>query len=264
MKAAMLSIIFYFLLRLPAQAELKADFKKEHNTLPAEIQKLLDDMVSVEGGTFTMGCNDEQDNDCREWEKPLHKVTLSKFSIGRYEVTQAQWRAVMGSDPTNLKFTGCDDCPVDRVSWNDAQNFINQLNQMTGKRFRLPTEAEWEYAARGGNKSKGYKYSGSNNIDSVAWHIDNSDDKTHPVGLKLPNELGIYDMSGNVWEWCNDWNGDYSKNAKTNPKGPSTGTSRVYRGGSWTSIAERCRISNRYSLSPIIHYSLLGFRLASQ
>lgn len=245
-------------------AEYKPDYDSFVNELHPEIQKLLEDMIPIEGGTFLMGCNHELDVDCWEWQKPSHSVTLSKYSIGKYEVTQAQWRAVMGSDPSNLYFKGCDDCPVERVSWVEAQSFITKLNQLTGKKFRLPTESEWEFAAKGGNYSKGYKYSGSNDIDSVGWYINNSDGRTHPVGQKLPNELGLYDMTGNVWEWCNDWNGNYNKKPKTNPQGPVSGTSRIYRGGGWTSIAERCRVSIRYSLSPIIHYSLLGFRLASQ
>jgi formylglycine-generating enzyme required for sulfatase activity len=189
------------------------------------------EMVLVKGGTFTMGCTAEQGSDCFDWEKPAHKVTLSDFYIGKYEVTQAQWIAVMGSNPS--RFSDCENCPVEWVSWEDVQDFIQKLNTKTGLNYRLPTEAEWEYAARGGAQSWGYKYSGSNNVDEVAWFSDNSGKKTHPVGTKKANELGIYDMSGNVWEWCYDWYGYYSSEAKTNPKGASSASLRVLRGGSW-------------------------------
>ena len=232
----------------------------------AQIYKLLSssrkafepEMVTVEGGTFTMGCTSEQ-SDCENDEKPTHRVTLSSFQMGKYEVTQAQWRAVMGSNPSH--FSGCDDCPVENVSWNDAQAYITKLNQQTGKKYRLPTEAEWEYAARGGNKSKGYKYAGGNDIGSVAWYSSNSSSKTRAVGQKQANELGIYDMSGNVWEWCEDWYGDYSSSAQTNPKGPQNGSYRVLRGGSWYYDARYCRVSYRFIISPDGRSISYGFRL---
>ena len=164
----------------------------------------------------------------------------------------------MGSNPS--KFKG-DNLPVEQVSWNDIQEFITKLNTMTGKTFRLPTEAEWEYAARGGNKSKGYKYSGSNTLDNVAWYTNNSSSKTHPVGQKQPNELGLYDMSGNVWEWCQDWYGSYSSSSQTNPTGPSSGSYRVLRGGSWYHFARICRVSYRLNSDPDDRYNLNGFRL---
>ena len=204
------------------------------------------EMVFVQGGTFTMGCTDEQGSDCYDKEKPAHQVTLSDYYIGKYEVTQGLWKKVMGNNPS--RFINCgDDCPVESVSWNDCQEFISKLNQLTGKRFRLPTEAEWEYAARGGSKaSYQTKYAGSNALGEVAWYNQNSDVNysggyeykgrklgTHTVGTKKPNALGIYDMSGNVWEWCNDWFGDYSSGGVMNPKGASTGSNRVIRGGSW-------------------------------
>ena len=160
------------------------------------------EMVFVKGGTFMMGATPEQGSDAGDGEKPVHSVTVSDFYIGKYEVTQAQWKAVMGKNPSHYKG---ENRPVERVSWYDIQKFIEKLNAKTGKRYRLPTEAEWEYAARGGNQSKGYKYSGSNDIGSVAWYTNNSGDRTHPVGQKQPNELGLYDMTGNVWEWCSDW-----------------------------------------------------------
>ena len=165
------------------------------------------EMVEVRGGTFRMGATSEQGSDACDWEKPVHSVTLSGYNIGKTEVTQELWQAVMGSNPSRFKG---DNMPVECVSWDDCQEFIRKLNSLTSQNFRLPTEAEWEFACRGGNNSRGYKYSGSNYIDNVAWYDGNSGDKTHPVATKSPNELGIYDMSGNVWEWCNDWGGGYS------------------------------------------------------
>ena len=217
------------------------------------------EMVRVDGGTFLMGATSEQGSDADSDEKPVHSVTLSGYYIGKTEVTQALWKAVMGSNPS--QFMG-DDLPVEKVSWDDCQEFIRKLNSMTGQNFRLPTEAEWEFACRGGNNSRGYKYSGSINLGSVAWYDGNSGNKTHPVGTKAPNELGIYDMSGNVWEWCSDWYADYTSYSQTNPKGPQSGSSRVIRGGSWGSIVGRCRSSFRYCGTPSICYDYLGLRLA--
>ena len=217
------------------------------------------DMVSVAGGTFTMGATSEQGSDAEGDEKPAHQVTLSDYMIGKTEVTQELWQAVMGSNPS--EFSGYD-LPIESVSWNDCQEFIKKLNSLTGLNFRLPTEAEWEYAARGGNKSKGYKYSGSNDISSVAWYDSNSSSKTHAVATKSPNELGLYDMSGNVWEWCSDWYGNYSSGSQTNPKGPSSGSRRVNRGGSWLNTARYCRVSFRNYDNPGGRYYSLGLRLA--
>ena len=219
-------------------------------------------MVDVEGGTFTMGATSEQGSDVDNDEKPVHKVTLSNYSIGETEVTQELWQAVMGSNPSH--FTGDLQRPVEQVSWNDCQTFIKKLNQLTGENFRLPTEAEWEYAARGGKSSKGHKYSGSNTIGDVAWYYDNSSSKAHTVKIKQPNELGIYDMSGNVYEWCADWYGSYSSSAQTNPTGPSSGSSRVLRGGSWGDNAGDCRVAYRNSCSPDGRYINNGFRLSLQ
>ena len=223
------------------------------------IQNLIDNMVPVEGGTFTMGATSEQGSSFYDDEKPAHKVTLSSFSIGKYEVTQEEWEAVMGSNPSYFKGAKL---PVEQVSWDDCQEFIRKLNALTGKQFRLPTEAEWEYAARGGNRSRGYKYSGSNDVGSVAWYADNSGDTTHPVGQKQANELGLYDMSGNVYEWCQDWWGDYSSSPQTNPTGPSSGSFRVFRGGSWNNYAGYCRVSRRHDDTPGLRGSGLGLRLA--
>lgn len=218
------------------------------------------DMVEVRGGTFSMGATSEQGSDYNfEKPVPVHSVTLSSYYIGKTEVTQALWRAVMGNNPT--RFEG-DNLPVDCVSWGDSQVFIRKLNALTGQNFRLPTEAEWEFACRGGNNSLGYKYSGSDNIDNVAWYAGNSGDTTHPVATRSPNELGIYDMSGNVWEWCADWYGDYSSGAQTNPKGPYGGSNRVYRGGGWFNGVRGCRSSYRIYNSPTFRDYGLGLRLA--
>lgn len=215
-------------------------------------------MVWVDGGTFRMGATSEQGSEISD-EKPVHSVTLSGYYIGKTEVTQALWQAVMGSNPSYFEGDGL---PVEQVSWDDCQKFIRKLNSLTGQNFRLPTEAEWEFACRGGNNSRGYKYSGSNYIDNVAWYDGNSGDKTHPVATKSPNELGIYDMSGNVWEWCADWYGDYSSGRQTNPKGPYDGSYRVYRGGCWFIYARYCRSSIRFIYYPTFRIIYLGLRLA--
>jgi formylglycine-generating enzyme required for sulfatase activity len=217
-------------------------------------------MVGVEGGTFTMGATSEQGtSDPYDDEYPTHSVTLSDFAIGETEVTQELWQAVMGSNPSYFKGSNK---PVEYVSWNDCQTFISRLNSLTGKNFRLPTEAEWEYAARGGQKSKGYKYAGSNTLSDVAWYSDNSSSTTHDVKGKQANELGLYDMSGNVYEWCQDWFGTYSSSAQTNPTGPASGSYRVRRGGGWSTDARFCRVSYRDCSTPTYYRNRLGLRLA--
>ena len=217
------------------------------------------EMVKVEAGTFMMGATPEMEKPNSD-EKPLHQVTLiNDYYMGKYEVTQALWEAVMGSNPSYFKG---DNLPVEKVSWNDCQEFISKLNSLTGRKFRLPTEAEWEYAARGGKKSRGYQYSGSRKISYVAWYKDNSAYKTHPVGTKQANELGIYDMSGNVYEWCLDWYGSYSSSSQTNPTGADSGSFRVFRGGGWGIYARGCRLSYRYIFTPDDRRSYLGLRLA--
>ena len=216
-------------------------------------------MIAVEGGTFPMGATSEQGSDADSDEKPVHSVTLSDYYIGETEVTQELWTAVMGNNPSYYKGNNK---PVEQVSWNDCQEFVKKLNQLTGKNFRLPTEAEWEYAARGGNKSQGYKYSGSNTLGDVAWYYDNSSSQTHEVKTKQANELGIYDMSGNVWEWCQDWSGSYSSSSQTNPTGPSSGSYRVYRGGGWHGSARYCRVSLRGGYYPDGSSGNLGLRLS--
>lgn len=222
------------------------------------------EMVYVKGGTFTMGATSEQESDVGKDEKPSHLVTLSDYSIGKYEVTQELWQAVMGNNPSSFQGSKR---PVERVSWDDCQIFINRLNslfssQLGGKRFALPTEAQWEYAARGGKKSLGYKYAGGNNIDAVAWYEDNGSISTHEVGMKYPNELGLYDMSGNVYEWCQDWYGSYSSSSQSNPTSLlSNSYARVYRGGSWLNNARDCRILKRCFSVPSESSRYLGFRL---
>jgi len=200
-------------------------------------------------------------SDCESDEKPVHTVCVDGFHVGKYEVTQGQWREVMGNNPS--RFSSCgDNCPVESVSWNDARGFIGRLNAKTGMNYRLPTEAEWEYAARSGGKRE--KYAGGDNIDSVAWYDGNSGRRTHPVGTKLPNGLGLYDMSGNVLEWCSDWYGAsyYGSSPRNNPKGPSSGSVRVVRGGCWSGDRQDARAAYRERNTPNYRYSILGFRLA--
>ena len=226
------------------------------------LQNLISNMVEVEGGTFMMGEKHSWLGGIGEDNKE-HQVTLSSFAIGRTPVTQREWQAVMGDNPSHFKG---DDLPVENVSWEDCQKFIRKLNEMTGMTFRLPTEAEWEFAARGGNKSKGYKYSGSDNIDDVVWYINNSGNKTHPVGKKSPNELGLYDMSGNVWEWCQDWydRNYYNKSPNSNPCNNIVASARIRRGGCWSSSAGRgsCYVAFRSAGTPDHRDSSIGLRLA--
>ena len=234
------------------------------------LRELEDNMVWVEGDTFTMGATSEQGSDAYSDEKPTHQVTLSGFYICKYEVTQELWLAVMGTTIRQQRDKAGDSSlygeganyPMYYISWEDCQTFISKLNSLTGKRYRLPTEAEWEYAARGGNRSNGYKFAGSNDLASVAWYEDNSASTTHPVGTKRANELGLYDMSGNVWEWCADWYGSYGSGSQPNPTGPSSGSDRVRRGGDWDGYAGYCRVSLRSSFTPSDRDCNLGLRLA--
>ena len=227
------------------------------STTQSILEELYQNMVFVEGGSFMMGCEDSQALDN---EKPLHQVTLSSFYIGKYEVTQQQWEAVMGNNPSYFKG---EHLPVEYVSWEDVEEFILHLNALTGKQYRLPTEAEWEFAARGGNQSKGYLYSGSNDLGSAAWYLKNSRSRSQSIGTKLPNELGLFDMSGNVWEWCNDWYQSYYyiDSPEDNPQGAKSGNGRVLRGGAWGSYADYIRLSVRYTSSPDSKGNSIGFRL---
>ena len=224
----------------------------------AGAQEASPEMVFVQGGKFKMGSNlgvkDEQ---------PVHEVILDDFYIGKYEITQEQWKWIMTDDTNKRFFEGCGICPVERVNWYNVMEFIEKLNQKTGLSYRLPTEAEWEYAAKGGALSKGYKYSGSNSIDSVAWKDGNSGGTVHPVGRKKPNELGIHDMTGNVFEWCSDWYSPtwYQFSEKENPRGPYEGTFRVMRGGSWFHDNTGLRVTARESGNPAFRYGYVGFRL---
>ena len=224
------------------------------------VNGVLFKMVLVKGGTFQMGATSEQASDANYDEYPVHQLTLSGYFIGQTQVTQELWQAVMGDNPSGCVINP--QCPVENVSWEECIQFINNLNAMTGCSFRLPTEAEWEFAARGGNNSRHYKYSGSNNYDNVAWCEMNSNDLTHPVGKKAPNELGIYDMSGNVWEWCQDWWGLYTSESSVNPTGPDNGDSRVCRGGCMRGHYRFCRIGYRQYYSPNTKRIDLGLRLA--
>ena len=216
------------------------------------------EFVFVKGGCYEMG---DTFGDGQRDEKPVHNVCVNDFYLGKYEVTQGQWLAVMGNNPSRFKDCGAN-CPVEQVSWNDTQDFIGRLNGKTGKNYRLPTEAEWEYAARSGGKKE--KYTGGDDLDRVAWYGANSGNKTHPAGTKAPNGLGLYDVSGNVWEWCQDWYRDkyYSDSPRNNPPGPSSGTSRVLRGGSWVNKAENVRAAYRSGNVPAFRDVSYGFRLS--
>lgn len=225
----------------------------------AVLKNIVDNMVYVEGGTFMMGATPEQGENTLEIEKPAHQITLSSFSIAKYEVTQEEWESVMGNNPSYYKSIYH---PVENITWNDCQAFIRKLNDLTNRNFRLPTEAEWEFAARGGNRSNGYKYAGANTLDYVAWNDGNSNGTTHNVGLKSPNELGLYDMTGNVREWCQDGyeQNYYQLSPKNNPQGPPSGSFRMVRGASWIDAAT-CRISFRSYYSPDFSSAAIGFRL---
>lgn len=234
-----------------------------HDSLTVTVNGVSFIMKYVDGGTFIMGGQNDYpyspsyDPNAQEWEEPLHYVEMSSFYIAETEVTQALWKAVMGDCPSH--FVG-DNLPVDSVDWNDCRQFIDSLNFLTGHCFFLPTEAQWEYAARGGKRSHGYKFSGSNTIDQVAWYSFNAN-STHRVAAKHPNELGLYDMSGNVMEWCSDYFGAYSEETQTNPTGPSVGTVRVIRGGSWGNTSEVSRVSCRNSCRENVANDNLGLRL---
>ena len=217
------------------------------------------EMVGVEGGTFIMGISDNENPAHTSQERPPHQVTLNSFKIAKYPVTQKQWNAIMEYNPSHFKG---DNLPVENVSWNDVQTFISRLNAITGKNYRLPTEAEWEFAARGGNNSINFPYSGHGDLGLAAWYYGNSDKMSHPVGQKTPNELKLYDMSGNVWEWCQDWAAEYSEQAQIDPQGPATGTCRIARGGSYLSDYLKCRVSFRNGLTPNEFNNETGFRLA--
>ena len=239
--------------------QMKFQPKETFNKRTFEVKGVKFEMLEVKGGTFNMSEAVAAIPLGSGKGENVQKTTLSDYWIAETPVTQGLWQAVMGNNPSCAEG---ENLPVENVNWEDCQEFISALNTITGKSFRLPTEAEWEFAARGGNASKGYTYSGSNNIDEVAWYEGNSGGKTHPVGTKAPNELGIYDMSGNVCEWCADWYGKYSRIPQRNPKGPDDGKFRVNRGGSKISVATLCCTSYRYSYHPMFRFGFYGFRLA--
>ena len=222
-------------------------------------------MKRIEGGSFNMGAyynlfkrNGPNYDPFADYdESPVHEVALDSFYLAQFEVTETLYDAIMGYDTTLGSFKA-----LSKLSWYDCQEIIKKLNTLTGRRFRLPTEAEWEFAARGGNKSKGFMYAGSDSIDEVAWYESNGEDKAHPVGEKKPNELGLYDMSGNLAEWCEDRYGDYSTDSQINPHGPLEGNYRVLRGGSWGFVPQRCRVSNREFANPDSRSGCYGLRLA--
>lgn len=220
------------------------------------------DMIYVKGGTFKMGCTPEQEEYCRDNEKPVREVTVSDFYISKFPVTNRLYIIVMGIDTHDAPI--CLDCPIGVVNWFDANEFIKKLNAMTGKNYRLPTEAEWEYAARGGHagsSSRATIYAGSNDIEEVAWYLESKISALEPVGLKKPNRLGLYEMSGGVWEWCSDFYGEYGNEAEKNPTGPESGRFRVLRGGSWAVTANHCRVSSRHRYFPNTRSVDFGFRI---
>ena len=238
------------------QSEEEAKRRAEAEASKKFHERVAGEFVFVKGGCYRMG---DTFADRRSDELPVHEVCVDDFYLGKYEVTQGQWQGVMGHNPAYHK--NGDEYPVEQVSWNDVQGFIRKLNDKTGQFYRLPTEAEWEYAARSGGKPE--KYSGGADVDAVAWYRSTSGGKTHPAGTKAPNGLGIHDMSGNVWEWVQDWydGGYYSDSPRDNPKGPSSGTHRIGRGGSWYNDARFCRSTSRYRYAPEIRDDFLGFRI---
>ncbi len=252
------SILEYFLAKeVGEDAHFRQSFSFEGMGVAQQFyerMRLFPVMIRIESGTFEMGSNEH------ESEKPIHPVSLSTFEMSKYPVTQQQWQAIMGNNPS--RFTQDENCPVENVSWGDTQKFLQKLNELTQRTYRLPTEAEWEFAARGGLKPKGYEYAGSNNLAEVGWYNKNAGNKTHPIGQKNPNELGLYDMSGNVWEWCQDWYGEYPNEPQTNPNGAKSGGRRVLRGGSWLLGAAYCRVAVRDHNVPTYRLHDAGFRLA--
>ena len=217
---------------------------------------ILKNMVLIEGGTFEMGSITGGDD-----EKPVHIVRVDNFYMCKFEVRVKEWKQLMGSNPSY--FVGCDDCPVETVSWNEIQIFIKKLNELSGKNFRLPTEAEWEYAAKAGKHISYNDFSGNKEIGAVGWFRDNSDAAPHKVGLKSPNANGIYDMTGNVWEWCSDWYqvDYYAVTPRENPQGPQTGEKKVLRGGSWNNFVKHSKVTYRDTFESDFKTYDYGFRL---
>ena len=242
-------------------AKSKSSIPDSLQVLHIQVDSVSFDMQRVDGGVFIMGGTSEQHREVIATDLPTHTVALDAYYIATTEVTQGLWQAVMKewylSDEWHTP-----SLPITDVNWYDCQEFIRRLDSITGLPFRLPTEAEWEFAARGGNESKGYKYAGSNRLEDVAWYQDNCGNTTHPVKLLQANELGLYDMSGNVYEWCQDWYGAYESGAYANPTGAPAGNYRVLRGGSWYNYAWRCRVSYRRTCAPSVTFYNVGMRLA--
>lgn len=240
------------------EALLQLSKDSELNKTIQVVEALEPEMVLVEGGSFDMGPDPLAFR--WPWQKPRTvRVTLSSYAIGKYPVTQREWFAIMGDNPSHFNYS--ENCPVEKVSWHDVKQYIDKLNAKTRKTYRLPTEAEWEYAARGGNMSRGYKYAGSDDISQVAWYLENSGKKPHRVGRKGANELGLFDMNGNVWEWCEDWYHEYNRITQIHPKVPNHGLTRVLRGGSWCNHARLCGVTNRLGVNPDNRNHSNGFRL---
>lgn len=232
---------------------------KENTVLTINIRGVKFNMIHVKGGTFSMGATEEHVLNVQDKERPVHTVTLDDYYIGQTEVTQDLWEAVMEYNPS--EYVG-DKLPVEKVTWDECHQFTNKLKELTGLPFRLPTEAEWEYAARGGQRSKGFQFSGDSILNNVGWYNKNASKVTQYVGGKQMNELGIYDMSGNVWEFVEDWFGEYSEEPQTNPHGPETGTDHILRGGSTFTFDWVCRVSVRRDLLPDYKFKDIGLRLA--
>ncbi|MFW5892492.1 MAG: formylglycine-generating enzyme family protein [Bacteroidota bacterium] len=247
-------VVLIFLIGNTAWAQ---DFADRFHNFTETSGRFFIDMMAVEGSTFTMGCTAPFGEDCFDDEKPTHKITLSRFYISKYPVSQQQWLMVMGSHQSRNR--GCRQCPVESVSWEDVKIFLKRLREITGKNYNLPTEAQLELSARGGVEGKGYVYSGSNDPAVVAWMKSNSDG-TRPVGGKSPNELGIYDMSGNVWELCLDWKERYTFGPKTDPV-VTKGRRKVLRSDDWNSLERSCRVSKRHDANPQFRNNYYGFRL---
>jgi formylglycine-generating enzyme required for sulfatase activity len=246
--------------------QVKNNVSKPHvserdSLMAVSILNLDSNFIFVHSGTFEMGLPDTSTVEGGEVSKPLHKVSLNSFYMLKTQVTQALWYAVMDTNPSFHK--DCYTCPVENITWFDAQRFIDKLNKMHKGHYRLPTEAEYEYAAGGGNKSRGLDYSGSNNVNDVAWYNDDAMGKSHPVGGKKPNELGLLDMSGNIWEWCSDWYEMfyYKVSPSDNPHGPAKGDKKVLRGGTWISLDEGCMVISRGALNPSSKDKYTGFRI---
>lgn len=256
-----LATIFIFILTANTNAQGRKLTRVSDSLMAVSILNLDSNFVFVQGGTFQMGLPDASMIEGGEISKPLHKVALKSFYMLKTPVTQALWYSIMDSNPSLHK--NCYTCPVENVSWYDAQEFITKLNALHKGHYRLPTEAEYEYAAGGGNKSRGFTYSGSNDETEVAWFDDNSNGQSHPVGQKKANELGLFDMSGNIWEWCSDWYGMfYYKNSPAdNPQGPASGDKRVVRGGTWASLDEGCLVISRGAALPSYKDKYIGFRI---